>query len=124
VFRVSGTPYGTVVYEIILRSTLGIYQFLGRIIRLRVQDTFEKRGVLKGLERLDGLTIARSARRAGPLTDMRLSITRFMVPSLKLGGIKPAASPRDKEHWWHLFVQPCGWLERYSFTSQTTSSDR
>jgi len=28
VFRLEGTPFGTVVYEIIPRSTFGIYQFL------------------------------------------------------------------------------------------------
>jgi hypothetical protein len=61
VFRLEGTQFGTVVYEIIPRSTFGIYQFLGRILALNVQDTLEMRGTLDPSEDRHILTVARDS---------------------------------------------------------------
>jgi hypothetical protein len=61
VFRLEGTPFGTVVYEIIPRSTFGIYQFLGRILALNVQDTLEMRGPLDPYEDRHILTVVRDS---------------------------------------------------------------
>jgi hypothetical protein len=43
-FRIAGTPVGEVNYEIITRSTFGIYQFLGRILADNLQDDVALRG--------------------------------------------------------------------------------
>ena len=43
-FNISGSPFGTLRYEVITRSTFGIYQFLGRILAANLQDDVAIRG--------------------------------------------------------------------------------
>jgi hypothetical protein len=56
-FDVLGTKYGRLHYEIITRSTFGIYQFLGRILREQASER------IKLLGRVG---------RAGPPEDLRI----------------------------------------------------
>jgi len=46
VFNLVGTRFGTVKYEIVTRSTFGIYQFLGRILAQQREDDVIVRGPL------------------------------------------------------------------------------
>jgi hypothetical protein len=46
VFNLIGTPFGTVKYEIVTRSTFGIYQFLGRILAQQREEDIIVRGPL------------------------------------------------------------------------------
>jgi hypothetical protein len=46
VFNLIGTPFGTVKYEIVTRSTFGIYQFLGRILAQQREEDIVVRGPL------------------------------------------------------------------------------
>jgi hypothetical protein len=50
IFNFVGTPYGTVRYEIIPRSTFGIYQFLGKILAQQQEDYLTLRGTLYSTE--------------------------------------------------------------------------
>jgi hypothetical protein len=79
VFRLEGTPFGTVVYEIIPRSTFGIYQFLGRILALNVQDTLEMRGTLDPSEDRHILTMVRD-NSAGCFAEVAFGGEYYCVP--------------------------------------------
>jgi hypothetical protein len=79
VFRLEGTPFGTVVYEIIPRSTFGIYQFLGRILALNVQDTFEMRGSLDPTEDRHILTVLRDSS-GGCFAEVAFAQEYYCVP--------------------------------------------
>jgi hypothetical protein len=79
VFRLEGTQFGTVVYEIIPRSTFGIYQFLGRILALNVQDTLEMRGTLDPTEDRHILTMVRDSS-AGCFAEVVFGPEYYCVP--------------------------------------------
>jgi hypothetical protein len=58
-FDVLGTPYGPIRYQIITRSTFGIYQFLGQILAEQASDTIRLRGRNAGDEDTRILAIER-----------------------------------------------------------------
>jgi len=60
-FEAQGTPAGTLHYEILTRSTFGIYQFLGRILATNSSDTMRLRGVLGSGEDTRLLAVAASS---------------------------------------------------------------
>jgi hypothetical protein len=60
-FYLTGTPVGPVHYEIITRSTFGVYQFLGRILAENATDLIAMRGPLDSHEDNRILAIQRGA---------------------------------------------------------------
>jgi hypothetical protein len=79
IFLLTGTPFGTVRYEIIPRSTFGIYQFLGRILALNVQDTLEMRGPLDPSEDRHILTVLRDGS-GGCFAEVMFAQEYYCVP--------------------------------------------
>ncbi|MFL6797309.1 MAG: hypothetical protein ACJ8F3_07845 [Xanthobacteraceae bacterium] len=61
VFNLVGTRFGTIKYEIVTRSTFGIYQFLGRILQLNLQDELDLRGSVDQLEDRRILSVRRDS---------------------------------------------------------------
>ena len=45
-FTFEGTPYGTIQYELMPRSVFGIFQFLGRILKLRKDEALKLRNTI------------------------------------------------------------------------------
>jgi hypothetical protein len=79
IFNFGGTPFGTVKYEIIPRSTFGIYQFLGRILALQQADAFVLRGTLYEREDRRILAVERSGT-GGCLVDISFEEEYYCVP--------------------------------------------
>jgi hypothetical protein len=79
-FTVGGASVGTIKYEIITRSTFGIYQFLGRILAENQQDEFEIRGTSEGREDRRILGLRRDAGGDGCFADTVLEGEFYCVP--------------------------------------------
>jgi hypothetical protein len=79
IFNFGGTPFGTAKYEIIPRSTFGIYQFLGRILALQQADAFVLRGTLYEREDRRILAVERSGT-GGCLVDVSFEEEYYCVP--------------------------------------------
>jgi hypothetical protein len=79
IFNFGGTPFGTIRYEIIPRSTFGIYQFLGRILALQRGDALTLRGTLYQREDRRILAVERSGT-GGCLVDVAFEEEFYCVP--------------------------------------------
>lgn len=79
VFNFAGTPFGTVTYEIIPRSTFGIYQFLGRILALGLEQTIRLRGTVIDIEDRSILGIRRDGA-GGCVVDVAFEDEYYCVP--------------------------------------------
>jgi hypothetical protein len=79
-FNITGSPFGTLRYEVITRSTFGIYQFLGRILAQNLQNDVAIRGprVLNEDRRILG--IDRESGGDGCFADTSLEGEFFCVP--------------------------------------------
>jgi hypothetical protein len=60
-FEAQGTPAGTLRYEILTRSTFGIYQFLGRILATGANDLLRLRGLRATAEDTRLLSVVRTS---------------------------------------------------------------
>jgi hypothetical protein len=79
IFNFGGTPFGTIKYEIVPRSTLGIYQFLGRILALEQADLLVLRGTLYQREDRRILAVERTGT-GGCLVDVAFEEEFYCVP--------------------------------------------
>jgi hypothetical protein len=79
IFNFAGTPYGTVKYEIIPRSTFGIYQFLGKILAQQQEDYLTIRGTLYSTEDRRILAVDRHGM-GGCLVDINFEEEYYCVP--------------------------------------------
>ena len=78
-FTFAGTPFGTIKYEIIPRSSFGIYQYLGRILAAHQEQTFRMRGRLYPVEDTRIAAIERSGT-GGCLVDINFEEEYYCVP--------------------------------------------
>ena len=78
-FEWVGTPYGTIKYEIITRSTFGIYQFLGRILSRGLTNAVRVRGPRDGSEDTRILAVAQD-RSDGCFVEINYEGEMFCVP--------------------------------------------
>ncbi len=78
-FTFAGTPFGTIKYEIIPRSAFGIYQYLGRIVASRQEQTFRMRGKLYPVEDTRIAAIERAGA-GGCLVDINFEDEYYCVP--------------------------------------------
>ena len=79
-FNITGTPLGTLRYEVITRSTFGIYQFLGRILAQNLQDEVAIRGPRTSTEDRRILGIDRESGGEPCFADTSLEGEFFCVP--------------------------------------------
>jgi hypothetical protein len=79
VFHVSGTPVGTIRYEIVTRSIYGIYQFLGRILATGTTEQIRLRERLHETEDTRLLAISGSSL-SGCFVDQILDSAYYCVP--------------------------------------------
>jgi hypothetical protein len=79
IFNFAGTPFGTIKYEIVPRSTFGIYQFLGRILALQQADLLVLRGTLYQREDRRILAVERTGT-GGCLVDVAFEEEFYCIP--------------------------------------------
>ncbi len=79
-FNISGSPFGTLRYEVITRSTFGIYQFLGRILAANLQDDVTIRGPRTSNEDRRILGINHGSGDSGCFAETALEGEFFCVP--------------------------------------------
>jgi hypothetical protein len=79
-FSISGSPFGILKYEVITRSTFGIYQFLGRILAQNLQNDVEIRGPRNLEEDRRILGIDHNGGEKGCFADTELEGEFFCVP--------------------------------------------
>jgi hypothetical protein len=77
-FEVQGTPLGTIRYEIITRSTFGIYQFLGRILQTGATERIRLRERLNETE--DTRLLAIDGGSGGCFVDQHFDDAYYCVP--------------------------------------------
>ena len=79
-FSLVGTPFGTIKYEIITRSTFGIYQFLGRILQQGLTEQVLMRLPVKSPEDRRILAVRREGA-GGCFVDINYNGEYFCVPN-------------------------------------------
>src|ERR1700730_8595271 len=79
-FDVLGTPYGPIRYQIITRSTFGIYQFLGQILAEQAAETVRLRGRIAGEEDTRILAIERGPVGGACFVELTFEGESYCVP--------------------------------------------
>ncbi len=79
-FDVQGTEYGKLHYEIITRSTFGIYQFLGRILRERLVNEVKLVNRIEAREDNRILAVRAGVNTGGCFVDLVFNAEYYCVP--------------------------------------------